>query len=177
MHLFAIPPIVGTLKAMPALSIATFLWAEGAAISLGDKANLIFNVLTVGFVLYVIFRGGKSRLKDETIKDLQASVEGKDIRVKTLAEDLREARQQTRQIEHAAGHCKEEATRWQAKYEEAKQYTAREAVEHFDEALARHSTLVAERHAVLIQQGEQTTLALAQVASTLASIEERLTRS
>jgi large-conductance mechanosensitive channel len=174
MPLSAIPPIVGTLKAVPALSAAGFLWAEGATISLGDKANLAFNVLTIGFVLYVIVRGGKGRVKDQTIKDLQDSTQAKDERNKTLAAELRDAKQQARQIEQAANHCQTEATKWKAKYEEAKQYTSKEAVEHFEEALAKHSGLVAERHAVLIDQGSANAAALSTIASTLATIERKM---
>lgn len=174
MPLPAIPPIVGTLKAVPALSAAGYLWAEGATISLGEQANLIFNVLTVGFVLFVIVRGGRGRVKDQTIKDLQDSILAKDARVTTLLDDVKATKQQVRQIEQAANHCKTEATKWEALYKEAKQYTSKEAVEHFEEALARHSGLVAERHKVLIDQGTANAAALSSIAATLTMMEQRL---
>jgi hypothetical protein len=96
-----------------------------------------------------------------------------DKRVKTLAEELKDRTQQVRQIEQAAQHCTTEAAKWQAKYEEAKQYTAAEAVQQFEAALQAHSARVSERHEVLIQQGEATARSLGSIADVLARIESR----
>lgn len=159
---------------MPALIAATWLWSESIALSVGAPLNFLVNVAGALAVVYAIIKVGKSKVKDDTIKDLQNSIEAKDGRLRDLSEEVKNARQQTRQIEQAAHHSKTEAEVWRGKYQEAKEYTAEEAVKHFEIALESHSGRVAGVHEVLIQQGQQNTKALGEIASALSHIEQRL---
>jgi predicted lipid-binding transport protein (Tim44 family) len=155
------------------LAVGGWLAVLNFAADISGSANLLLNLLTILIAVGVAIPAVKSRRKDATIKDLTEALDAKDKRVKTLAEELKDRTQQVRQIEQAAQHCTTEAAKWQAKYEEAKQYTAAEAVQQFEAALQAHSARVSERHEVLIQQGEATARSLGSIADVLARIESR----
>jgi hypothetical protein len=146
-----------------AVSVGYRLLATGVP----DPQNLIVNVATVAVVYVVARRLAKTKIKDGTISDLEKAGAAKDERLKESAERDRARLQQIRQLEQAAHHCQTEATKWQAKYEEAKEYSARPAVEHFESLLAEHSSTVAQRHAMMLD-------ALERMTAALATIEERL---
>lgn len=156
-----------------ALLIGGWLAFEGVTASVSTQANLLLNVLTILLAIGVAIPALKSKRKDATIKDLTDALEAKDDLLEARTTERDEAQQQKRQIEQAAQHCTTEAAKWQAKYEEAKQYTAQEAVKHFEAALESHSARVAERHEILIQQGQATAQALASIADVLSRIEQR----
>jgi vacuolar-type H+-ATPase subunit I/STV1 len=139
------------------------------AVGAPDVPNLALNIGTVVVVYVVARRLAKTKIKDGTISDLEKAGAAKDERLKESAERDRARLQQVRQLEQAAHHCQTEATKWRAKYEEAKEYSAQPAVEHFEALLAEHSGKVAERHGMMLD-------ALERMTSTLATIEERLTK-
>jgi predicted lipid-binding transport protein (Tim44 family) len=153
-------------KAMQALAALGLFGILNVSADVSAQANLLLNVVTIAIAVGVAIPALKSKRKDATIKDLNDALQAK-------TEALAASELQKRQLEQGAQHCKQEATRWQAKYEEASNYTAEEAVKHFEAALEAHSGRVAERHEVLIRQGEATASSLASIAATLERIERR----
>lgn len=142
------------VKAMPALIGAIWLWFEGVALSVGAPLNFLVNIAGAVAVVYAIVKVGKSKVKDDTINDLQNSIEAKDGRLRDLSEQLADAKQQARQIEQAANHCRDEATAWRSKYEEQSNYTAENALETVVKVLEQNDKAHERRHTEIMRAFE-----------------------
>jgi ABC-type transport system involved in cytochrome bd biosynthesis fused ATPase/permease subunit len=116
-----------------ALIASGLLSAQLALGTIGDRLNVALNFGTILIVVLVAIPLARSKRKDATIKDLNDALEAKDKRLEESVTDVAEAKQQARQIEQAAAHCRDEATAWRSKYEEQSKYTAPEAIAAFVE--------------------------------------------
>jgi hypothetical protein len=115
-------------RAVRALVIAAWLGvAQGSTFNFAP-ANLLLNGVTLGIAIFVAVRAGKSKVKDETIKELQDLVSAKDSRNRELRDDLDVEKQHVRQIEQGASHLREQLVVAEAKYEEQSQFTAEGAL-------------------------------------------------
>jgi transposase len=160
--------------ALTALFAGAFTAAQFLAAGIGDRTNVVLNVLTIVIAVGVSVPVVRNRRKDQTIKDLNDALTAKDARVRELRDELSAAHLGKRQIEQAAMHCREEATQWRARYEEIEKYTAEVAVKQFEEALERHAQTVAGRHQVLIEQGKTISASQERITATLERIADKL---
>lgn len=115
-----------------------------------DTTNLIVNLLTVvvilvGFLAAAPYARGKRSAK--AIEDLEHALNAAEKRIEAAEITAQEAKDE-------AVKCHTESAEWKARYEEARRYTAREAVEHFEKMMAEHSARVATRHEAMLKHLE-----------------------
>lgn len=146
--------------------------------SVTDTTNFFLNLLTVvviviGFWAALPYARGKRAAK--AIEDLEHALNAAQERITAAEVTAQEAKDE-------AIKCHSEAAEWKTRYEEARRYTAREAVEHFEAMMADHSNKVAERHEKMLQHLEIQTEASRNLAELIghnttlvAGIAERLT--
>jgi hypothetical protein len=112
--------------------------------------NLLLNILTILIACAVAVPIMKSRRKDETIKDLNASLAAADRRLEDAQAEVAGAQVRANQMEEACKYAVKEQEKWHARYEEQRKYTAQGAVTHMEELLIDHRDQVAERHEHMI---------------------------
>lgn len=169
--------LVVASKAVQLLVLSGWVALGQVAASVAERANVLLNLSTILVVVLVAIPVARSKRKDGTIKELQESNDAKDGRIKDLRDEVEERSVACRQIEQGAVHLQTELAKAQAKYEELEKYAAGPAVAHFEEMLAEHSAAVAARHALMLDQGERQTAALAKVTAALDELQRRLVES
>lgn len=107
--------------------LLAFVEVQATTVDVGP-VNSVLNVVAIGLIVAVGFRAGRSKLKDETIRDLRESNEAKDERLKELRDELEERLQGTRQIEAGVAHLREQLVAAEARYDEQGKYTAEHAL-------------------------------------------------
>lgn len=114
--------------------------------------NLILNAVGLIALAVAAFRVGFVRRSSETITDLERAIAAKDRRIDALEEDVAGLGKRASAAEQRAHECEKAVARWEARYEELKQYTAEPAILHFEELMREHREQVQKRHEAMLTQ-------------------------
>lgn len=115
-----------------------------------DTTNLVVNLLTVAVIVIGFFTAipyARGKRSSQAIVDLERALNA-------AKERMSAAEQMAKEAKDEALKCHVESQEWKARYEEARRYSSREAVEHFEILMNDHSTKVAERHEKMLNHLE-----------------------
>jgi hypothetical protein len=118
--------------------------------SITDTTNFFLNLMTVVVIVvgfwaaHPVCRGKRA---GQAIEDLEHALNA-------AAEAHRRGRGHGSGGQGRGGQVPHRSGEWKTRYEEARRYTAREAVEHFEAMMADHSNKVAERHERMLKHLE-----------------------
>lgn len=117
-----------------------------------DFWNIGLNVAALVAILSASMWAGRGRGNRDTISDLESGVKARDIRIGDLEQSVARAQATADRASEEMLQCAKAVAGWEARYEELEKYTARPAIEGFENALRAHVEHVAERHAAMIRQ-------------------------